>query len=62
MILKIANTGKRPVWLSFKDNDTICQPIKLEVPGAKSASENWGCGIQETAAAGVQESCPEEWI
>jgi HEAT repeat protein len=45
VILKIVNTGKRPVWLSFKDNDTTCQPIKLEVPGAKSASENWGCGI-----------------
>jgi hypothetical protein len=45
VILKIVNTSKQAVWVSFKDIDSTCQTIKLEVPGAKSARESWGCGI-----------------
>jgi hypothetical protein len=44
VILKIVNASKQAGWVSFKGIDSACQ-IKLEVPGAKSTRESWGCGI-----------------
>jgi HEAT repeats len=62
--LTVSNKGDKPVWVDFKSPDMplFCHDFALEVPGAESAAENWGCGFAGSCGRGLREVLPGKSI
>jgi hypothetical protein len=59
--LTVSNRGNNSVWIDFRSPDLaklLCDDFALEVPGAESAQEQWGCGIAGSCARGFREILP----
>jgi hypothetical protein len=59
--LTVENTGNVPVWIDFKSPDLarlLCDDFAVEVPGAESAQEQWGCGFAMSCGRGLREASP----
>jgi HEAT repeat protein len=59
--LTVSNKGNKPVWIDFKSPDLaklLCDDFAVEVPGAESAQERWGCGIAGSCGRGLREVLP----
>ncbi len=55
--LTVSNKGNEPVWTDFKSPDMplLCHDFAVEVPGAESAQEQWGCGFAGSCGRGFRE-------
>ena len=64
VVLTMRNKGNKSVWLDFKSPDvpSLCQDFAVEMPGAESADQLWGCGIAGSCARGLREIPPGESI
>ena len=62
--LTVSNKGDKPVWVDFKSPDMplFCHDFALEVPGAESAAEHWGCGFAVSCGRGFREVPPGKSI
>jgi HEAT repeats len=62
--LTVSNKGDKPVWVDLKSPDMplFCHDFALEVPGAESAAENWGCGYAGSCGRGLREVPPGKSI
>jgi hypothetical protein len=59
--LTVSNKGNEPVWIDFKSPDLaklLCDDFAVEVPGAESAQEQWGCGFAGSCGRGLREVLP----
>ncbi len=58
--LTVSNETNEPVWLDFKSPDMplLCHDFAIEVPGAESAREQWGCGFAGSCGRGLREVLP----
>jgi hypothetical protein len=59
--LTVNNKGNEPVWIDFKSPDLaklICDDFGVDVPGAESAQEQWGCGFAGSCGRGLREVLP----
>ena len=59
--LTVSNKGNKPVWIDFKSPDLaklLCDDFAVEVPGAESAQEQWGCGSAGSCGRGLREVLP----
>jgi hypothetical protein len=57
----VSNKGNEPVWIDFKSPDlakSLCDDFAVEVPGAESAQEQWGCGFAVSCGRGLREVLP----
>jgi len=45
VVLSITNNGDMPLWIGFGLADRFCANFAIEMPGADSALEKWGCGV-----------------
>jgi hypothetical protein len=45
VVLSISNKSDDTIWVNFGPTDMFCQKFSIEIPGADSAREQWGCGI-----------------
>jgi hypothetical protein len=52
--------GNDPIWVDFGPVDMFCQKFSIEVPGADSAREQWGCGIGGSCGSGLVEIAPKK--
>src|ERR1700740_3137661 len=56
--LNVSNDGNAPVWLEFRLIDPAgfaCNDFAVEVPGAGSARDQWGCGYGGSCGRGLRE-------
>jgi hypothetical protein len=60
VVLSVINKGNDPIWVDFGPVDMFCQKFSIEVPGADSASEQWGCGIGGSCGSGLVEIAPKK--
>ena len=63
--LTLSNKGNDPVWIDFKSTDLArfgCDDFAVEVPGAESAQEQWGCGSGGSCGRGLREVMPGKSI
>lgn len=60
VVLTVSNETNEPVWLDFKSPDMplLCHDFAIEVPGAESAQEQWGCGFAGSCGRGLREVLP----
>lgn len=59
--LTVSNKGNERIWIDFKSPDLakfFCDDFAVEVPGAESAQEQWGCGIAGSCGRGLREVLP----
>jgi HEAT repeat protein len=59
--LTVSNKGNKPVWVDFKSPDLaklLCDDFAVEVPGAESAQEQWGCGFAGSCGRSFREVLP----
>src|ERR1700720_2768760 len=58
--LTVSNETNEPVWLDFKSPDMplLCYDFAIEVFGAESAQEQWGCGFAGSCGRGLREVLP----
>lgn len=58
--LTVNNETNEPVWLDFRSPDMplLCHDFAIEVPGAESAQEQWGCGFAGSCGRGFREVLP----
>jgi hypothetical protein len=61
VVLTMRNKGNKSVWLDFKSPDVplLCQDFAVEMPGAESADELWGCGTAGSCGRGLREIPPD---
>jgi hypothetical protein len=57
-VLSISNEGSDPIWVDFGPTDMLCQHFIIEVPGADSAREQWGCGSAASCGSSLWEVAP----
>ncbi len=60
-VLTVSNQGSKSIWLDFKSPDLpklVCNDFAVEVPGAESAHEQWGCGFAGSCGRGLSEVPP----
>jgi HEAT repeat protein len=55
VVLSVSNKGSAPVWVDFGRPDLYCTNFAIEVPGAESAREQWGCGIGGSCGRSLRE-------
>jgi HEAT repeats len=62
--LTVSNKGDKPVWVDFKSPEMplFCHDFALEVSGAESAAEHWGCGFAGSCGRGFREVPPGKSI
>jgi hypothetical protein len=58
VVLSISNKSNDPIWVGFGPTDMLCQNFRIEVPGADSAREQWGCGIAASCGSSLWEVAP----
>jgi len=60
VVLTVSNETNEPVWLDFKSPDMplLCHDFAVEVPGAESAQEQWGCGFAGSCGRSLRELLP----
>lgn len=59
--LTVSNKGDESVWIDLKSPDLaklLCDDFAVEVPGAVSAQEQWGCGVAGSCGRGFREVLP----
>jgi hypothetical protein len=58
--LTVSNKTNESIWLDFKSPDMplLCNDFAIEVPGAESAQEQWGCGFAGSCGRGFREILP----
>ena len=54
-VLAVSNKSSAPIWIGFGPSNMFCQSFFVEVPGADSASEQWGCGRGGSCGRGLLE-------
>ena len=57
------NEGNKPAWIDVKlpvvtNFSFFCEDFVIEVPGAESAHEQWGCGYAGSFGRGFREVLP----
>jgi len=62
--LTVSNKGNEPIWIDFKSPDMplLCHDFAVEVPGAESAQEQWGCGFAGSCGRSFREVSPGKSI
>jgi hypothetical protein len=65
--LTVSNDGDGPVWIDFKFKSTdpskiFCDDFAVEVPGAESAGEQWGCGSGGSCGHSLSEVLPSKTL
>lgn len=61
LVLTVSNQGSESIWLDFKSPDLsklVCNDFAVEIPGAESAHEQWGCGFAGSCGRGLREVPP----
>jgi hypothetical protein len=58
VVLSVKNKGTESIWVGFGATDMLCQNFSIEVPGADSAHEQWGCGIAASCGSSLWEVAP----
>src|SRR5947209_5649686 len=59
--LTVSNKGDKPVWIDFKSPPLAnfsCDGLAVDVPGAESAQEQWGCGSGGSCGHSLREVLP----
>src|SRR4029079_10996322 len=62
VVLSITNNGDMPLWIGFGLADRFCANFAIEMPGADSALEKWGCGVGSSCGRGLREVLPHGTI
>jgi HEAT repeats len=57
-VLAVSNKTNAPIWIGFGPTNMFCQNFFIEVPGADSAREQWGCGYGGSCGRGLLEVAP----
>jgi hypothetical protein len=62
--LAVRNETNEPVWIDLKSPDwpLFCHDFAIEVAGAESAQEQWGCGLAGSCLRGLREVLPGETL
>ena len=60
--LVLRNMGEVPQWVDFGPSNLFCSNFAVEIPGANSALEQWGCGTAGSCARGLREVPPGKSI
>ena len=60
LVLSISNKSDETIWVDFGPTDMFCQRFSIEVPGADSAGEQWGCGIAGSCGSSLVEIAPKK--
>jgi len=58
VVLSVSNTSNDAIWVGFGPTNMFCQNFFIEVPGADSAREQWGCGIAASCGSSLWEVAP----
>jgi hypothetical protein len=58
VVLSVSNNGIDPIWVDFGPTNMLCQNFIIEVPGADSAREQWGCGSGASCGGSLWEVAP----
>ena len=53
--LELRNMGEVPQWVDFGASKLFCNNFAVEIPGANSALEQWGCGTAGSCFRGLRE-------
>jgi hypothetical protein len=59
--LTVSNGGGKSIFIDLKSPDLaklLCDDFAVEVPGAESAQEQWGCGFAGSCGRGFREVLP----
>jgi hypothetical protein len=59
--LTVSNGGDKSIFIDLKSPDLaklLCDDFAVEVPGAESAQEQWGCGFAGSCGRGFREVLP----
>jgi hypothetical protein len=52
--LSVSNKSDSPVWVDFTASREFCENFDIEVTGAQTAHERWGCGWAGSCGRGVR--------
>jgi len=59
--LTVSNGGDKSIFIDLKSPDLaklLCDDFAVEVPGAESAQEQWGCGFGGSCGRGLRDVLP----
>jgi hypothetical protein len=62
VVLLVSNKSNDPSWVGFGPTNMFCQNFFIEVPGADSALEQWGCGSGGSCGRGLLEVAPGKTV